>query len=211
MLLMLVTVITTVFVVVLPVMVRGVVGTLGLSVQGHPILPRLLAPLAVGAGLGDHVGLVVDGDADEALVAGHVLALGVRVDEAVLLPLAEAAVLALLVDLGLVGAVEDGVEHDLGVVAVGVGLGAEALGVGDDAGVLADEGAVRGLLDVLAADGEPLRRAEVAHVAEGEVRGLAVAEAWNGEEENGLLFKGLVILIHVSWFLWRGVMLLARA
>ena len=39
--------------------------------------------------------------------------------------------------LSLVVAAVDCVEHDLGVVAVGVGSGAEAVRVGDDARVLA--------------------------------------------------------------------------
>ena len=66
----------------------------------------------------------------------------------------------------------DGVEHDLGVVAVGVGAGAEAVGVGDDARVLAHQGAVRRVLDRLPTQRQPLGRAEVLHGAEREVGAL---------------------------------------
>ena len=74
--------------------------------------------------------------------------------------------------LRLVVAAVDGVEHDLGVVAVGVGAGAEAVGVGDDARVLAHQGAVRRVLDRLPPQGQPLGRAEVLHGAEGQVGAL---------------------------------------
>ena len=65
------------------------------------------------------------------------------------------------VDLGAVEAVEDGVEHDLGVVAVGVGLGAEPVRVGDDAAVLADDRVRRRLGHVLPALRHPRPLEEV--------------------------------------------------
>ncbi len=100
--------------------------------ERHAVLLRLVAPLAILSGLRDNVVVVVERDADETLLAGYVTTLSVSVDEPglLLLPLAVAEVLPLLVDLAGVLAVEDGVEHDLWVVAVGVGPGAEALGVG---------------------------------------------------------------------------------
>ena len=54
-----------------------------------------------------------------------------------------------------VEAVEDGVEHDLWVVAVGVELGAEALGVWNDPGVLPNNRVGRGLSDFDPALGGP--------------------------------------------------------
>ena len=74
--------------------------------------------------------------------------------------------------LRLVMAAVDGVEHDLGVVAVCVGAGAEAVGVGDDTRVLAHQRAVRRVLDRLPTQRQPLGRAEVLHGAEGEVGAL---------------------------------------
>ena len=70
------------------------------------------------------------------------------------------------VDLGPVEAVEYGVEHDLGVVAVGVGLGAEAVRVGDDPAVLADDRVGRRLGHVLPALRHPRAVQEVFHLAE---------------------------------------------
>ena len=70
------------------------------------------------------------------------------------------------VDLGAVEAVEDGVEHDLGVVAVRVGLGAEAVRVGDDAAVLADDRVGRRLGHVLPPLRHPRPLKEVLRLAE---------------------------------------------
>ena len=74
------------------VMAAEALGDLG---QPHAVLERLLAALAVVAGL-EEVDVALGGeDADEALVADHVAALGVGVDLAVFRPLAEASVFAL--------------------------------------------------------------------------------------------------------------------
>lgn len=81
------------------------------------------------------------------------------------------------VDLGAVEAVEDGVEHDLGVVAVRVELGAEAVCVGDDPGVLADDGVGGGLGDLHATLGDPGAVQEVVLAAEGLVVGRRSVEA----------------------------------
>jgi hypothetical protein len=91
------------------------------------------------------------------------------------LPLAVAQVLALFVDLAGVVAVEYRVEHDLRVVAVGVGPGAEALGVREDSGELAGQRAPRGVLDFGPAEGEPLRGREVLGAAELRAQFVAVA------------------------------------
>ena len=122
-----------------------------MSTQCHPVFARLVASLAVLPGLRNHVAVVVvHGDADEALLPGDVPPLRVRVDEAGvgLGPLPEAAVLALLVDLAGVPAVVHRVEHDLGVVAVGVRPRAEALGVGQYTGVLSDQRTVWRVFEV---------------------------------------------------------------
>merc|ERR1719229_831586 len=144
---------------------------LGLPVQGHAVLLWLVAALAVGSRLSDDVSVAVDGLSDEALAAGDVAAVRVGVDQPRLglLPLPEAAVLALFKHLRLVVAAVDGVEHDLRVVAVGVGAGAEAVRVGDDARVLAHQRAVRRVLDRLPTKSQPLGRAEVLDGAEREV------------------------------------------
>ena len=91
-----------------------------------------MTSLAVGAGLGDDVVVVVQRDADETLLSRDVPTLGVGVHEPGLRfePLPVAEVLPLLVDLAGVLAVEHRVEHDLGVVAVGIGPGTESLGIG---------------------------------------------------------------------------------
>ena len=137
--------------------------TLGLSLQRHAVLPGLVSSLAVSPCLGHDAPVRVDVDSDEALVALDVTPLRVSVDEASLrlLPLAEAPVLALLVDLAGVVAVEHGVKHDLGIVAVGVALGAEVLGIRDDSGVLSHQGAVWGLFRAGPAHGKPLLGGEV--------------------------------------------------
>ena len=75
------------------------------------------------------------------------------------------------VDLGAVETVEDGVEHDLGVVAVRVELGAEAVGVGDDPGVLADDRVGGRLGDLDATLGHPGSVKKVVLAAEGLVVG----------------------------------------
>lgn len=106
--------------------------------QGHAVLARLMTPLAVLTGLRDYIFVLVDGDADEALVAGQIASLGVSINEAVFFPLAVATVFAFFVDFASVLTVEDGVKHHFGIVAVRVGLGAEALRVGQDPGVFAD-------------------------------------------------------------------------
>ena len=100
--------------------------------KGHSVFLRLVASLAVGAGLGDDVVVVVQRDADEAFLARDVspLRVGVHKPGLGLLPLPVAEVLPLLVDLAGILAVEHRVEHDLRVVAVGIGPGAEALSIG---------------------------------------------------------------------------------
>ncbi len=133
--------------------------------QSHAVLGRLVTSFAVLPGLGDHIAILIDGHSDEALVAGEIATLRVRVDEAIFLPLTEAAVLALFVHFAAVVAVKHSVKHHFGVVAVGVGLGAQALGVGQHAGVFPDERTMRWLLDIGAAERLPLGRAEVADVA----------------------------------------------
>ena len=75
------------------------------------------------------------------------------------------------VDLGAVETVEDGVEHDLGVVAVRVELGAEAVGVGDDPGVLADDRVGGRLGDLDATLSHPCPVKKVVLTAEGLVVG----------------------------------------
>ena len=100
---------------------------------------RLVASFTVCTGLSDHVSVVIiHGEADEALFSRNVSALGVGVNESGigLGPLSEASILSLFVDFTGVATIEHGIEHDLGIVAVGIGPGTEALGVRKDAGVL---------------------------------------------------------------------------
>ena len=95
-----------------------VVVTLGHPAHPHPLLEWLLAPLTIVARL-LQVDLTLLGDsAHKALMALHVPPLCVRVDHSILLPLAQTLILPLLIHLSPVEAVEDGVEHDLRVVAV---------------------------------------------------------------------------------------------
>ena len=100
----------------------------------------------------------------------------------------------------------DGVEHDLRVVAVGVGAGAEAVGVGDDARVLAHQGAVRRVLDRLPPQGQPLGRAEVLDGAEREVGALVRgADACKIKEIGQDLSLELSLLSIMSWQLYHTV------
>ena len=124
--------------------------------QGHAILLGLVAALAVGTGLRHYISVLVNGDTDEALIAGDVPAFGVRVNKSVFFPLSETPVLPLFVDFTMVMTIKDCVEHDFRVVAVRVGLGTETLGVRENPGVFAHEGAVRGIQDDSPAESQEL-------------------------------------------------------
>ena len=79
-----------------------------------------------------------------------------------------------------VEAVEDCVEHDLGIVAVRVELRAEAVGVRNDTGVLSDDGVGSCLSDVQSSLSCPGPVLEVCLVAEGlVVNGRRVQACWN--------------------------------
>ena len=155
-------------------------GALSLPVQGHAVLGGLVAALAVCAGLRDHGAVRAQLLPDEALVSRQVSPLRVGIDQPTLCPGAEAAILALLVDLGLVAAAEDVVEHNLRVVAVCVAARAEPLGVREDPGPLPRQRAVRQLVREPVAHppplGQPLGRAEVVRVAQGGVSAGALAQ-----------------------------------
>ncbi len=114
-----------------------------------------MASLTILSGLSHDVVVVVEGHADKALLAWNVATLGVGVDQASLLfgPLAVAEVLTFLVDLAGVVAVEDGVEHHLGVVAVGVGAGAESLCIWKSSREFSDERTTGWILNFCAAQG----------------------------------------------------------
>lgn len=70
----------------------------------------------------------------------HVTTLGVRVENGVLLPVAEASVLPLLEHDGPVVTRGHRVEHDVRVVAVRGDLGTQAIGSGNDAHVVTGDG-----------------------------------------------------------------------
>ena len=89
-------------------------------------------------GLGDDVSVLVDGDADEAFIAWQIATLCVSIDEAVFFPLTVTTIFAFFVDFASVLTVEDGVKHHFGVIAVGVGLGAESFRVRQDSCVFTD-------------------------------------------------------------------------
>ncbi len=62
--------------------------------QLHAVTQRVLASLAIVSGLAQ-VDVALGGDeADEALVADHVATFGVRVDQAIFLPLTQALIFA---------------------------------------------------------------------------------------------------------------------
>ena len=151
--------------------------TLGNSAHPHPIPQRLLTSLTIVSGLLQENLPLLGGDADEALVAGHVPPLGVGVDHSVLLPLAQALIFPLLNHLRPVEAVEDGVEHDLGIVTVGVELGTQSLRVWDDAGVLPSEHVRRLLHDVHPALGGPRPLLEVLVATQGVIVSVGGVEA----------------------------------
>ena len=68
--------------------------TLGHLGQLHPVTQRILASLAIVSGLTQVDVALGRDEADEALVTDHVATLGVRVDQAFFLPLAQALVFA---------------------------------------------------------------------------------------------------------------------
>ncbi len=86
--------------------------------------------------------------------------------------------------LGAVEAVEYGVEHDLGVVAVRVELGAETVRVRDDPGVLPDYRVGRGVGHLGPPLGHPGAGQEVLVPAEGLVVLSRGVKAWNFECES---------------------------
>ena len=114
-----------------------------------------MSSLTILSGLSHDVVVIVEGDPDEALLAGNVATFGVGVDKTSLFlgPLAVAEVLAFLVDLAGVVAVEDGVEHHLGVVAVGIRAGTESLGIGKSSRKFSDQWATGWVLNFGATQG----------------------------------------------------------
>lgn len=59
------------------------------------------------------------------------------------------------VNFGPIEAIEDGVEHDLGIVAIGIEFGTESIRVGDDTGVFANDGVRSWIRDFHPALGHP--------------------------------------------------------
>ena len=142
----------------------------GLAHEGHAIFLRLVTSFAIGAGLRHHMPvIIVKSDTDKAFFSGNIASLGVSINEpgVGLFPLSEATVFTFFVDFAGVAAVENGVEHDLWIVTVRIRSCTQTLGIGNDPGVFAHQGAVGRVVDIRSAQCEPLGGCEVLSRAEG--------------------------------------------
>lgn len=111
---------------------------------------------------------------NKTFICSNIFALRISVHKLAFLPLAKTTILPLFVHLG--AAVRDGVVHDLRVGAVGRQLGAQAVGVGYQPGVLAGDGARRLLDPVRPSLSDPDLLTEIAERAEAVVEAVALLE-----------------------------------